>query len=205
MLADSGAQTHGGRRATAARAAALRQRDRADPLRRRRSRLPAPTLGNHPAPDDLAMILYTSGSTGRPKGVDAHAIAPSSPTRATTPTAGASRARDRCCCPPRSASPARCAPSTARCSTAPRCIPYDAGRTASAGCGVAAGQRDHHRARASRRPFAASWRRWTTTRRFRRSRLSVGGEPMLRSDVDYFNRHFPPHCVCRTGSGRPSA
>ena len=25
--------------------------------------------------------------------------------------------------------------------------------------------------------------------------LSVGGEPMLRSDLDYFNRHFLPHCV----------
>jgi len=25
--------------------------------------------------------------------------------------------------------------------------------------------------------------------------LSVGGEPMLRADLDYFNRHFHPHCV----------
>jgi len=25
--------------------------------------------------------------------------------------------------------------------------------------------------------------------------LSVGGEPMLRADLDYFNRHFLPHCV----------
>lgn len=25
--------------------------------------------------------------------------------------------------------------------------------------------------------------------------LSVGGEPMLRADLDYFNQHFLPHCV----------
>jgi amino acid adenylation domain-containing protein len=25
--------------------------------------------------------------------------------------------------------------------------------------------------------------------------LSVGGEPMLRADLDFFNRHFLPHCV----------
>ena len=25
--------------------------------------------------------------------------------------------------------------------------------------------------------------------------LSVGGEPLFRSDLDYFNRHFLPHCV----------
>ncbi|MGH9197962.1 MAG: AMP-binding protein, partial [Acidimicrobiia bacterium] len=25
--------------------------------------------------------------------------------------------------------------------------------------------------------------------------LSVGGEPMFRADLDYFNRHFLPHCV----------
>jgi amino acid adenylation domain-containing protein len=25
--------------------------------------------------------------------------------------------------------------------------------------------------------------------------LSVGGEPMMRDDLDYFNRHFPGHCV----------
>jgi acyl-coenzyme A synthetase/AMP-(fatty) acid ligase len=25
--------------------------------------------------------------------------------------------------------------------------------------------------------------------------LSVGGEPLFRADLDYFNRHFPPHCV----------
>ncbi|HUK40862.1 MAG TPA: amino acid adenylation domain-containing protein [Candidatus Acidoferrales bacterium] len=31
--------------------------------------------------------------------------------------------------------------------------------------------------------------------------LAVGGEPMLRSDIDYFNRHFCPSCVLVHGLG----
>jgi acyl-coenzyme A synthetase/AMP-(fatty) acid ligase/acyl carrier protein len=31
--------------------------------------------------------------------------------------------------------------------------------------------------------------------------LSIGGEPVLRGDVDYFNRHFSPPCVIAHGMG----
>ena len=31
--------------------------------------------------------------------------------------------------------------------------------------------------------------------------LSVGGEPMLRADLDFFNRHFLPHCVLADALG----
>lgn len=152
-------------------------------------------LGLYPSPEALAMILYTSGSTGRPKGVTHSHRNVLADARNLTNEWGIS-AQDRWLLHTSVSFANSVRTIYGSLLNGGSIYPYD---TKSQGFGelsewllsneitilrsVPTTFRDFMSALPEGRTFPAV------------RVLSVGGEPLLRSDLDYFNRHFLPHCV----------
>jgi amino acid adenylation domain-containing protein len=156
---------------------------------------PEAELGAYPPPDALAMILYTSGSTGRPKGVmHTHRNVLADVRNLTnelhigiddkwllhTSVSFANSIRTIYGALLNGAS----------------VYPYD---TKKKGLGEMA-QWLLSNEITILRSVPTTFRHFMSAlaehRKFPAVRvLSVGGEPLFRADLDYFNRHFPPHCV----------
>jgi len=155
----------------------------------------------YPAPEALALLLYTSGSTGKPKGVmhthrsvlvetrnltNAWKISADDRSVLYTAMSFASSIRTIYCALLNGGS----------------IYPYDVKER---GFGALAEWLCANR--------ITVWRTMTTTfrnfiatlppdRTFPDVRLlSIGGEPVLRSDVEFFNRHFPPSSAIAHGMG----
>jgi amino acid adenylation domain-containing protein len=152
-------------------------------------------LGVLPKPDSLALLLYTSGSTGQPKGVMHTHRNVLVDVRNLTNGWGVSAA-DRWLLhtPVGFANSVRTIFSSLL--NGGSIYPYDIKET---GFGALPNWLVTHEITIVRtvpttfRDFMATLER---DRKFPSVRvLSVGGEPMLRDDLDYFNRHFPGHCV----------
>ena len=158
-------------------------------------------LDAHPLPDALAMLIYTSGSTGNPKGVihshrnvmaevrnltNAWCISPDDRWLLYTSLSFANSVRTIFCALLNGGA----------------VYPYDLKRNGFSPL--------PEWLRSNRitilRTLPTTFRNFMATlppnEAFADVRvLSIGGEPMYRSDVDAFNRHFPPTCVIAHGMG----
>ena len=152
-------------------------------------------LGMYPTPDSLSMILYTSGSTARPKGVvHSHRNVLVDVRNLTNGWCVTARDRWLLYTSIGFANSVRTIYSSLLNGAA--VYPYDVKKKGFGELtdwllsneitiirGVPTSFRDFMGTLEKDRIFPAV------------RVLSVGGEPMLRADLDYFNRHFLPHCV----------
>ena len=152
-------------------------------------------LGMYPTPDSLSMILYTSGSTARPKGVvHSHKNVLVDVRNLTNGWCVTARDRWLLYTSIGFANSVRTIYSSLLNGAA--VYPYDVKKKGFGELtdwllsneitiirGVPTSFRDFMGTLENDRIFPAV------------RVLSVGGEPMLRADLDYFNRHFLPHCV----------
>jgi amino acid adenylation domain-containing protein len=152
-------------------------------------------LGIYPAPEQLAMLLYTSGSTGRPKGVmhthknvlvDARnltnewCISPQDRWLLHTSVSFANSVRTIYGSLLNGAS----------------VYPYDAKKKGFGQLSSWLLSNEITILRSVPTTFRHFMGTVAESQKFPSVRvLSVGGEPMFRADVDYFNRHFLPPCV----------
>jgi amino acid adenylation domain-containing protein len=153
------------------------------------------SVGRYPSPDALAMILYTSGSTGRPKGVMHSHRNVLADVRNLTNEWGIS-ALDRWLLHTSVSFANSVRTIFGSLLNGASVYPYD---TKSKGLGGLAEWLLANEITILR-SVPTTFRNFMSTlpenRTFPAVRiLSVGGEPMLRSDLDHFNRHFLPHCV----------
>ena len=163
--------------------------------------LPAADLGAYPAPDALAMIMYTSGSTGGPKGVmHSHR---SILVDARNHTNGWSiTARDRCVLAASLSFASSVRTIYGSLLNGAAVFPYNAKKNGFGGLKPWLLDNEITIVRAVPTAFRNFMQTLNEDLVFPAVRvLAVGGEPMLRSDVDHFNRHFPPHCVLSHGFG----
>ena len=158
-------------------------------------RLPATDLGSYPAPDSLAMILYTSGSTGRPKGVmHSHGNVLVDVRNFTNGWGITERDRWVLATSISFANSVRTIYGALLNGSA--VYPFDVRK---GGFGkLAEWLRDHditiiRNVPTFFRNFMATLGEAESFPAIRV--LSLGGEPMLRDDLAYFNRHFASHCV----------
>jgi amino acid adenylation domain-containing protein len=158
-------------------------------------------LDLHPSPDALAMLLYTSGSTGKPKGVmHSHRNVLVEVRNLTNAWCVGPHDRWVLCTSLSFANSVR----TIYCALLNRgaLYPYDLKEN---GFGTLPHWLQTHRITILRM-LPTTFRNFMATlpagHVFADVRLlSVGGEPMYRSDVEAFNDHFAPPCVIAHGLG----
>jgi non-ribosomal peptide synthetase component F len=158
-------------------------------------------LATHPAPDALAMIIYTSGSTGGPKGVMHSHRSVLVDARNHTNGWGIT-ARDRCVLAASLSFASSVRTIYGSLLNGAAVFPYDAKKNGFGGLKPWLLDNKITIVRAVPTAFRNFMQTLDEDHVFPAVRvLAVGGEPMLRSDVDQFNRHFPPHCVLSHGFG----
>jgi amino acid adenylation domain-containing protein len=151
--------------------------------------------GMYPAPGELAMILYTSGSTGRPKGVmHTHRNVLADVRNLTNEWCISAHDRWLLHTSVSFANSVRTIYGALLNGAA--VYPFDSKRK---GFGELSDWLLSNEITILR-SVPTTFRNFMSTvpedRTFPAVRiLSVGGEPMFRADLDYFNRHFLPHCV----------
>ncbi|MGH7835563.1 MAG: amino acid adenylation domain-containing protein [Candidatus Binatia bacterium] len=151
--------------------------------------------GAHPSPDALAMILYTSGSTGRPKGVTHTHRNVLADVRNLTNEWHIS-AEDRWLLHTSVSFANSVRTIYGALLNGASVYPYDTQRK---GLGVMSQWLVSNEITILR-SVPTTFRHFMSAlpedRKFPAVRvLSVGGEPLFRADLEYFNRHFLPHCV----------
>ena len=163
--------------------------------------LSADDLADHAVPDALALIMYTSGSTGKPKGVmHSHR---SILADARNHTNGWSlNARDRHVLADSLSFASSVRTIYGSLLNGAAVFPYDVKKNGFAGMKQWLLDNEITILRA----IPTSLRNFMATLDDRDAFPSVrvvaaGGEPILRSDVDNFNRHFLPHCVLQHSFG----
>ena len=158
-------------------------------------------LGAYPAPDALAMIMYTSGSTGGPKGVMHSHRSILVDARNHTNGWGIT-ARDRCVLAASLSFASSVRTIYGSLLNGAAVFPYNAKKNGFGGLKPWLLDNEVTIVRAVPTAFRNFMQTLDEDHVFPAVRvLAVGGEPMLRSDVDQFNRHFPPHCVLSHGFG----
>jgi amino acid adenylation domain-containing protein len=163
--------------------------------------LPPGDPGAYPAPDALAMVMYTSGSTGRPKGVmHSHRTILADARNLTN--GWCVSAHDRCVLSASLSFASSVRTIYSSLLNGAAVLPYDARKHGFGGLPAWLEDNEVTIVRAVPTSFRTFMGTLDEDRVFRSVRvLAVGGEPMLRSDVEEFNRHFPPHCVLSHGFG----
>jgi amino acid adenylation domain-containing protein len=152
-------------------------------------------LGTYPAPEQLAMILYTSGSTGRPKGV-MHTHRNVLVDARNLTNEWCINAQDRWLLHTSASFANSVRTIYGSLVNGASVYPYDAKKK---GFGQLSSWLLSNEITILR-SVPTTFRHFMSTvpesQKFPAVRvLSVGGEPMFRADVDYFNRHFLPPCV----------
>jgi amino acid adenylation domain-containing protein len=151
--------------------------------------------GGHPAPDDLAMIMYTSGSTGGPKGVMHSHRSILADARNHTDTWGLG-ALDRHVLSDSLSFASSVRTIYGSLLNGAAVFPYNVRKNGFSGMKRWLLDNEITILRAiptSLRNFMATLSEDDVFPAVRV--VAAGGEPILRSDVDNFNRHFGPHCV----------
>lgn len=152
-------------------------------------------LSRYPPPDALAMILYTSGSTGKPKGVMHTHRNVLADARNLTNEWGISE-NDRWLLHTSVSFANSVRTIYGSLLNGAAVYPYDAKRKGFGQLAEWLRSNEITILRSVPTTFRDFMSTLTEGLKFPSVRvLSVGGEPMLRSDLDYFNRHFLPHCV----------
>ena len=152
-------------------------------------------LVDHPAPDALAMIIYTSGSTGGPKGVMHSHRSILADARNHTDTWSLT-ARDRHVLSDSLSFASSVRTIYGSLLNGSAVLPYDVKKNGFAGMKRWLLDNQITIVRAiptSLRNFMAALDEEDVFPAVRV--VAAGGEPILRADVDNFNRHFAPHCV----------
>jgi amino acid adenylation domain-containing protein len=152
-------------------------------------------LGDHPAPESLAMIMYTSGSTGGPKGVMHSHRSILADARNHTNTWSLT-ARDRHVLSDSLSFASSVRTIYGSLLNGAAVFPYNVRRHGFAGMKRWLLDNEITILRAiptSLRNFMATLDEQDVFPAVRV--VAAGGEPILRSDVDKFNRHFSPRCV----------
>ncbi len=152
-------------------------------------------LGTYPSPGDLAMILYTSGSTGRPKGVMHTHRNVLADARNLTNELGISTL-DRWLLYT-SLSFANSVRTIYGALLNGACVyPYDLKRKGFGELATCMLSNEITILRTIPTTFRDFMSTLSEGQTFPAVRIvSAGGEPMLRADLQYFNRYFLPHCV----------
>jgi amino acid adenylation domain-containing protein len=152
-------------------------------------------LGNHPALDDQAMIMYTSGSTGGPKGVMHSHRSILADARNHTNIWGLT-ALDRHVLSDSLSFASSVRTIYGSLLNGAAVFPYNVKKNGLSGMKRWLLDNEITILRAiptSLRSFMATLSEEDVFPAVRI--VAAGGEPILRSDVDNFNRHFQPHCV----------
>jgi amino acid adenylation domain-containing protein len=152
-------------------------------------------LGVYPTPDSLAMILYTSGSTGRPKGViHTHSNVLVDVRNLTNGWCITARDRWLLYLSISFSNSVRTIYSSLLNGGA--VYPYDVKKRGFGELPNWLLSNEITIVRAVPTSFRAFMNTLEEDQTFPAVRvLSVGGEPLPRADLDYFNKHFLPHCV----------
>ena len=152
-------------------------------------------LADHPAPDALAMLMYTSGSTGGPKGVMHSHRSILADARNHT-NVWSLNARDRHVLSDSLSFASSVRTIYGSLLNGAAVFPYNVKKNGFGGLTRWLLDNEITVVRAIPTSFRNFMATLDEDQVFPTVRVvAAGGEPMLRSDVDNFNRHFPPHCI----------